>query len=158
MLNKSIVQVYESFTIKDIKLSDNPEYCSEIKSTNVIVQVQEYLDGITLDEKVFQMSNENINNKVIFLIQLKNKLEELLNYIKTKGLYHYDISALNFMLRNSNDLNTLTFIDAESFDYRKKFIGTSEEFDKKIKRKLEQQLLGNILTPLSEMENKIIDY
>jgi serine/threonine protein kinase len=127
-LNNSVVQIYDIFTIKKFKL----------QGREVVVQLEEYIDGITLDEKIFRMSKEKIDIKVIFLLRLRAKVKELLEYIKSKGIWYGDLQATNFMLRDSNDIDTLTFIDVESFSTRiegmENMEMSSEELDAEINR------------------------
>ena len=91
LLNTSIVQVYENFILEGVKLSTDAAYCPKIKINSVMVQVEEYIAGITLDEKIFRVSKQDRNAKIIFFLQLKQKMEQLLAYIRVKGLEYIDL-------------------------------------------------------------------
>jgi hypothetical protein len=156
-LNTSkIVQVYDQFLIKDIPLTEDPRYCSKLLKLETIVQVEEYIEGITLDEKIFNMSKYDFNEKVKFLLELRVKIVELLDYIRSKGLRYFDLQSTNLMLRNSEDLDSLVFIDVDSFQTRSKDMivlrMSEEELDVDIKEDLAKDLLGVMLVPLTEEE------
>lgn len=151
-LNDNIIKIHEYFTLTGIELSDDKEYCPNLKTHIILIQVVDYISGISLDRKIFMMSKENTNTKMDFLLKLRDKLTELLKYIKSKDLYYSDFSTTNFMLRDRTDINTLTFIDIESFSPRKKELPDSHVVYEVV------YMLRWILTPLSEDVSEITDY
>lgn len=175
-LNNSIARVYDSFIIKNIKLSDDQNYCTDLESEDVLILVQEYLGGTTLDEKIFRMARESLDTKITFLLQLKDKMIELLTYFEAKDLYYYGLQSTDMVgindlthiqlsslvLRNPNDLNTLTFTDVDSFTDRKTALrehrATKAVLNKIIMDGLKYDIFSTILRPLSTEESKIAKY
>lgn len=162
LLDNTIVQVYDYFAVKNVKLSDHLDYCPSTDISYVLVRVEEYIDGITLDEKIFKMCMESSNTKVVFFLQLKRKMEDLLDYIKSKGLMCFDYQTTNFMLRDEDDINSLTFVSINSFLERSEVMEmtkfTEEQLDLKIKFNLVRDMYDGILSPLSEEEINIVKY
>lgn len=161
-LNNNIVQVYGNFIIKNVSLTNDKNYCPKVKNMDLVIQIEEYIDGITLDEKVFEISKDYSKDKVKFLLELNRKMQELLQYIKVKGLYYYDLNTTNLMLRDPNDLNTLTFIDVDSFETRidgKQLLETDDDgLDSQVKRNLSLDMYGSILDPMTPEEMQENNY
>jgi serine/threonine protein kinase len=161
LLDDSIVRVYQTLMVNKAQLSDDAEFCSNLEYANIEIQVEEYIDGITLDEKIFQMSRKPLNEKVLFLLDLKNKMNELLDYIKSKNLDYSDFQTVNLMLRDPDNINSLTFIDVDAFEDRDSSmedLSLSEEgLDERISGELVESIYSVILEPLTG-EEKVMDY
>jgi hypothetical protein len=159
-LNNSIVKIFEPLVIEDIAVCEDAEYCEEDEPPlENFVEVEEYIDGISLNEYIFKVSKEDFYKKISFLRELQTKTEEMLAYLKSKDLYYWDFNPTNLMLRDPDDLDTLTLIDVDSFKSRKGTMKdkkmTNEEFDQYIRRSISLDFYERFLDPMSEEEEDI---
>lgn len=158
-LNNNIVKLQKILFIENTKLSLDENYNPDIGEIHIPVYIEEYIEGISLNEHIFNMSKQDIDTKVRFFNELKNQMSELLEYIKSKNLYYQDLNTTNFILRDSSDISTLTFIDVDSFQDRQKYLRKnkidSDRLDNKILRNLGLDFYGPILTPIPEEESNL---
>jgi hypothetical protein len=108
-----IIKCYNPIIIENLKLSDDENY--ENKNNYIYIEVEEFAEQI-LGEKIFELLYENVHIKVNFFIKLRQRIIEMYEYILSKKLYYSDLHVGNLAFRKKDDINTLIFIDVDSFE------------------------------------------
>jgi len=159
-----VIQTYDPLVIKDIKLSNDIEYCPDVKNPNIYVEVEDLID-ITLDEKIFKIAkSESLEGKIKFLFQIRDRILKMISYIETKGLFYKDLNSKNLAFLDRNDINSLIFIDVDSFENKEDFEKEQEEEEEKEEREnrmlrnLRLDLFVELLSPRDEKEMNIEKY
>jgi hypothetical protein len=135
-----IVQIYDPIILEDIKLSDNSKYCSNISSVNVYIEVEDLLK-MTLNEKVFYLSkNATIDERIDFLYKLRDRVYDMFDFISSKGVEYTDLATNNLAFLDDNDMNTLVFIDVDSFKRKGEIELEEEEEEEQLEQKEEEEL------------------
>lgn len=106
-----IIKPFDSIIIENCKLSDDINYCN--MDIDIPIEIQECAEQI-LSYKILSMLNDNIENKVNFLILIRNRLLKMLEYLYEKSLFYNDLHRNNLALMTKDDINTMVFIDLES--------------------------------------------
>lgn len=118
------------------QLLDSNSY--EYKSDSILYLVLEFVEGITLEEKI----NNGIL-KVEETIILIKKMLGILKYIHSRGLVHRDIKPNNIILKNAS------FTDPVLIDFGLTFNENDEELKSLT---YDQQQLGNRFLALPELQ------
>ena len=125
-----IVTCYEPILLKNIKLTDDEKICPNIEIHNIPIQVEELCIEV-LGKKIYRMLYKSVEEKVNFIIELRNRLIEMYKYILLNNLIFTDDHVGNFAYREIDNINTLIFIDIDSFKKSNKTQIKKEELNNK---------------------------
>jgi hypothetical protein len=115
MIDEGIINTdYIIKPITSIKLNNVYLYNNEDIKNNHFIEIQQYAE-MTLKDKIKSMVDMSIDEKINILILLMKRLKKMLDYIHGKNLNYIDFNHANLVFINKDDINSLVFIDLESF-------------------------------------------
>jgi hypothetical protein len=126
---KYIIGCYEPFWLENIRLSEDKNFCSKLETMSIEVGFEELAEEV-LGKKIYRMLYTSVEEKVDFLVGLRNRLIEMYNYIYSKNLDFEDIHPGNFAYREIDNIDTLVFIDVDAFKNIKKPLKNKEAIEK----------------------------
>ena len=108
-----IIPLYDSIIIENTKISDDVNFCKNITSMNVVIEIEDIAKYV-LWAKIQLIKNETLDFRMNFVFRLYNRLVEMFEFIIKNHLIFSDTNPGNFALI-TDEIESLVFIDVDSF-------------------------------------------